>query len=186
MMHITNQSTILDVGGLPHDWLSLNFTGQVICVSLSQIREGPYGNGNIIYLRQDATTLPYRDQQFDVVFSNSLLEHVGRENQLTVSKEIQRVGRSYWVQTPHRNFPLEPHYRAPFFYQLPYPVRKFVATYWTSMIRKQNHYLNELDTIHLLTTKELKTFFPQAKIVKEKFFGLTKSIIAVKTPQMQR
>lgn len=181
-MDVPDDSVILDVGGLPYDWLELGFRGRVICVSLSKIREGEYGEGNVTYSRQDATELPYADQSFDVVYSNSLLEHVGHENQETVAKEIRRVGKYYWVQTPHRNFPLEPHYRAPFFYQMPYSLRKFVATYWTSWIRKNNHYLGELDTIHLLTNGELQTLFPEAEIVKEKFFGFTKSIVAVKAP----
>ena len=152
LMKVTDKTTILDVGGLPYDWLELGFAGSVICISLSELREGKYGNGNIVYLCQDATSLPYKDKFFDVVYSNSLLEHVGRENQSAVATEIQRVGRQYWVQTPHRNFPIEPHYRAPFFYQMPYTMRKLVATYWTPLVHKENYYLEELDTIWLLTT----------------------------------
>lgn len=180
MMDVTDDSTILDVGGLPYDWIELDFRGEVICISLSNIHEGYYGDGNIEYRIKDATTLPYDDMAFDIVYSNSLLEHVGRQNQPVVAKEIRRVGCKYWVQVPDRNFPIEPHFRAPFFYQMPFPMRKFVATYWTSLIRKKNYYLKELDTIHLLTANELQALFDDAEILKEKFLGFTKSIIAVK------
>ena len=174
-------ATILDVGGLPYDWIELDYSGPVICASLSRIREGRYGDGNITYVREDATSLPYPNQSFDIVYSNSLLEHVGRENQAAVAREIRRVGTQYWVQTPHRYFPIEPHYYAPFFYLMPLGVRRFVATYWTPLVRRENYYLDEVETIHLLTVRELQALFPEAEIVKEKYLRLTKSIIAVRS-----
>ena len=111
LFQVNKSTTILDVGGLPYDWIELGHQGSVICVSLSPLREGQWGDGNIIYLRQDATALPYPDKSFDVVYSNSLLEHVGRSNQPKVAAEIRRVAKRYWVQTPNRYFPVEPHYR---------------------------------------------------------------------------
>lgn len=179
-MEITNTMTLLDVGGLPYDWVELKYPGQVICISLSSIREGEWGEGNITYRRGNATALPYPDGTFDVVYSNSLLEHVGRENQSKVANEIIRVARRYWVQAPHRNFPFEPHYRAVFFYQMPPRLRKFVAAYWTSLIGKKNHYLAEVDTIHPPNVREMQALFPGATILREKVMGLTKSLIAVK------
>ncbi len=151
MMEIADDTSVLDVGGLPYDWVELKFPGPVTCISLSAIREGAWGEGNIIYRRGDATALPYPDGAVDVVYSNSLLEHVGRENQSRVADEIRRVAQRYWVQVPNRNFPLEPHYWALFFYQMPPRLRKLVATYWTSllkrMFRQKNYYLAEVDTI---------------------------------------
>jgi len=126
MMEIADDTSILDVGGLPYDWIALKWRGPVVCLSLSTIREGAWGEGNIIYRRGDATALPFSNGDFDVVYSNSLLEHVGRENQSRVADEIRRVARRYWVQVPNRNFPMEPHYWALFFYQMPLGLRKVV------------------------------------------------------------
>lgn len=179
-LEVSNTSPILDVGGLPYDWVNIKYRGPVICASLSTIREGEWGDGNIIYRRQDATELPYSDGAFEVVYSNSLLEHVGQENQSKVAAEIRRVAKHYWVQVPHRNFPIEPHYRAVFFYQLPPRLRRLIATRWTPLVKKHNHYLAEVDTIHLLDFQEMQTLFPESTILQEKFMGFTKSLIAVK------
>lgn len=178
-MGISCTTAILDVGGLPHDWISLGYRGQVICVSLSPLREGAWGEGNILYYRQDATALPYRDDAFDVIYSNSLLEHVGWENQSRVASEISRVGKRYWVQAPNRSFPLEPHYRALFFYQLPMWLRRFVAQYWTPIVRRTNYYLQEVETIHPPSFREMQALFPEATIFRETVMGLTKAFIAV-------
>jgi ubiquinone/menaquinone biosynthesis C-methylase UbiE len=164
--------------------VELEFPGQVTCVSLSKIREGCYGSGkNILYIRQDATALPYADRSFEAVYSNSLLEHVGRENQHQVAAEIKRVGQSYWVQVPNRNFPVEPHYQALFFYQMPRRMRRWVATYWTSLVKKPNYYLAEVDTIWPLDEREMRTLFPGAKVMKEKVMGITKSFVAWQVEQ---
>ena len=172
-MDITPATTVLDVGGLPYDWEELGYSGQVICVSLSSIREGLWGQGNITYSTQDARDLPYQDRSLDIVYSNSLLEHVGRDNQARVADEIRRVGKRYWVQVPHRNFPLEPHYRALFFHQMPSFVRRLIAKYWTLMILKHKHYLSQVDTIYPLTYSEMQSLFPDATILREKLLVLS-------------
>jgi len=179
LMGINKYTTILDVGGLPYDWIDLKFKGQVICCSLSNIPEGEYGDGNVLYLKQDATSLPYSDNFFDVVYSNSLLEHVGKESQYKVAYEIQRCGTRCWVQVPDRNFPLEPHYYALFFYQMPLSLKKLTAKFWSSKILGKSSYLNEVETIWPLTYNEMAKLFPSSNIIREKFCGLTKSLIAV-------
>ena len=181
LMQITLSARILDVGGLPYDWVELGYKGSVICVALSPLHEGQWGDGNIIYLRQEATALPYPDESFDVAYSNSLLEHVGRDNQPKVAAEIKRVARRYWVQTPYRYFPVEPHYYGLFYHQMPRALRRLIAAYWTPLIEKRNCYLSEVDTIYLLDTQELQALFSEAEVIQEKFLGLTKSVIAVRT-----
>jgi ubiquinone/menaquinone biosynthesis C-methylase UbiE len=180
ILGVSNPSTILDVGGLPYDWIDLDYTGRVICVSLSAVHQGRWGKGNIRYYNQDALALPYADNGIEVVYSNSLLEHVGRENQAAVANEIRRVAQRYWVQVPNRHFVLEPHYRALFFYQMPLWGRKWVASRWTPLVNKKNPYLAEVETIYPLDKQEMQALFPEATVIQEKFMGLTKSLIAVK------
>ena len=74
----------------------------------------------IEYVQGDACALPFADGQFDVVFSNAVIEHVGgRERQRRFVSEAIRVGRRVFLTTPNRRFPVEVHTRLPFVHWLP-------------------------------------------------------------------
>ncbi len=62
------------------------------------------------FVRADGRRLPFRDNAFDLVFSNAVVEHVGeaREQEEFVG-EHGRVGMAWAMTTPNRWFPLEPH-----------------------------------------------------------------------------
>jgi SAM-dependent methyltransferase len=122
----------------------------------------------IEYVRGDACSLPFDDGQFDIVFSNAVLEHVGgRERQRALVSEALRVGRSVFLTTPNRRFPIEVHTRLPLVHWLPdrlsHPVYRAVG--------------KELATeIHLLTTRSLARLFPgRVRVVN---LGLTLVAIA--------
>ena len=68
------------------------------------------------YVIGDACNLDMlSSKSFDIIYSNSVIEHVGRERQKEFANEIMRVGKKYWVQTPYKHFPVEPHFVFPFF-----------------------------------------------------------------------
>jgi hypothetical protein len=122
----------------------------------------------------------YGDQQFDVVFSNSVIEHVGGlDNQRKMANEIKRIGRRYYVQTPNRYFPMEPHFLFPFFGVMPIPVRAWLLRHralgWYSRIDDPAEALQIAKSIRLLTRRELVALFPDGRLVREKFAGFTKS-----------
>ncbi len=72
------------------------------------------------YVRGDACALPFADGEFDVVFSNAVIEHVGdRERQRRLVLEALRVGRRVFLTTPNRRFPIEVHTRLPLVHWLP-------------------------------------------------------------------
>jgi len=72
------------------------------------------------YVQGDACALPFADGEFEVVFSNAVIEHVGsRERQRTLVLEALRVGRRVFLTTPNRRFPVEVHTRLPFVHWLP-------------------------------------------------------------------
>lgn len=74
----------------------------------------------IEYAQGDACALPFADGEFDVVFSNAVIEHVGgRERQRRLVSEALRVGRRAFVTTPNRRFPIEVHTRLPLVHWLP-------------------------------------------------------------------
>ena len=89
--------------------------------------------------------------EFDVVFSNSVIEHVGDfDDQRRMADEVRRVGRRFFVQTPNRWFPLEVHTRLPFVHWLP----DAVAGRAYDLVRKPWAKEN-----HLLGPSELRALF---------------------------
>jgi hypothetical protein len=74
----------------------------------------------IRYVQGDACALPFADGEFDIVFSNAVIEPVGdRERQRQLVTEAIRVGRRVFITTPNRRFPVEVHTRLPVVHWLP-------------------------------------------------------------------
>lgn len=64
--------------------------------------------------------LPFADAEFDVVFSNAVVEHVGtRADQRDFLGEALRVGRQLFLTTPNRWYPVELHTMIPLIHFLP-------------------------------------------------------------------
>jgi hypothetical protein len=72
-------------------------------------------------VRADGRELPFADGEFDLGFSNAVVEHVagGREGQRRFVSELCRVARHVFVATPNRRFPVDPHTLLPFVHWLP-------------------------------------------------------------------
>jgi len=127
----------------------------------------------------------FADRQFDLCFSNSLIEHLGSfSEQQQCAAEIRRVAKGYFVQTPYRYFPLEPHFQVPFWVQLPLRLR--VAMHrrfdlgWMQKQPDPQMALAEVEQMQLLTVREMRQLFPDGDVKKEKVGGFVKSLIAVK------
>lgn len=99
-----------------------------------------------------------------------------------MAKEVQRVGKAYYVQTPNYYFPIEPHYRAIGFQFLPFNTKVYALQKFkmgrVEKITDRNSAINEANRIRLLKLKELKYLFHNSIIFKERFLGFTKSLIA--------
>jgi hypothetical protein len=124
------------------------------------------------------------DKSFDVVLSNSVIEHVGTlSDQKRMANEIRRVGKAYFIQTPNRYFPLEPHFLIPFFQFFPTNLKIYLAENFKPgwyRNRKIEAAIEDAQQIRLLSKKELMRLFPDGKIWEEKVMGLTKSFIVYK------
>jgi methyltransferase family protein len=72
-------------------------------------------------VHSDGRDLPFADGEFDLGFSNAVIEHVagGREGQRRFVGELCRVARRVFVTTPNRWFPLDPHTLLPLVHWLP-------------------------------------------------------------------
>src|SRR5436190_1135895 len=109
---------ILDIGGTQTFWERLGYAGNPrfeILLANRFDQELPYGNMSAVVA--DAADLSaFADAAFDVVISNSVLEHLSTSRQQQAMADgARRVGRCLYLQTPSRYFPLEPHFLFPFF-----------------------------------------------------------------------
>jgi hypothetical protein len=145
------------------------------------------GIPNAVAVIGDARDLTrYADREFDVVFSNSVIEHVGGlREQARMARECVRVGKSYFVQTPNWAFPLEPHFLFPGFQYLPLTVRAGLHWWrkwgWWERAASYHAAMEEVESIRLLTRREMRYLFPDAKIWTERILGLPKSFVAYGT-----
>ena len=178
---------ILDVGGKETIWSREGFcTPSAINkfqITILNIYKEKTSSPNIISIVGDARNMSeFADGEFDMVFSNSVIEHVGNYNdKMQMAKEIQRVGKKYFVQTPNFYFPIEPHFVYPFFQFLPLQIKVWILMHIGRRRKKvasREQAKNIVNGINLLTKKEFIKLFPKAIIFEEKFLGLTKSFIA--------
>lgn len=178
--HVTAGTRILDVGGTPFNWTLIPVRPRVAFLNVTAPRERAPGDA---WLVGDGTRLPFADAAFDVVFSNSVIEHVGDiEAQRRFAAEIRRVGRAYYVQTPNRGFPIEPHFLTPFVHYLPIAWRRRLVRNWTvwGWITRPTpaKAARMVDEIRLLDRNEFRAMFPDATLIVERAAGLPKSLIA--------
>lgn len=88
-----------------------NITAVAIETDLSEFQQR-YPTVNAV--SADGTKLPFADDQFDIAYSNAVIEHVGeRDQQLAFLHELYRVGKRGYVTMPNRHFPIEIHTRIP-------------------------------------------------------------------------
>jgi hypothetical protein len=180
--------TLLDVGGMPEFWSQSGVAMRITLLNLE--KNLPRADSSVppsmVHVAGDGCALDFRDHCFDVVFSNSAIEHVGTwERQRAFAAECRRVGGRLWVQTPAREFFVEPHLLAPFVHWLPRRVqrrlvRNFTLRGWIDRPGPDDVEAF-LEEVRLLTFAEMRVLFPDCTILREQFFGLTKSYIAVRT-----
>jgi hypothetical protein len=184
---------ILDVGGTNAFWERRAWAGradiQIVTLNLDAEERR---HENIQPIAGDATNLEqFETGSFDVVFSNSVIEHLFTfENQRRMASEVQRVSKAYWVQSPNYWFPMEPHFHVPGWQWMPLGMRVAMLQRWKCGWRGpcpdpvRAHEL--VEEVRLLTARELRSIFPGATLLPERFCGLVKSWSAVRGLQPAR
>jgi len=176
---------ILDVGGTEGFWRHMNAVGdprwEVTLLNLTSDHADVRGMTAVAGDARDLSQ--FAAGEFDVVFSNSVIEHLRNEaDQRRMAREVRRVGTRYFVQTPNRYFPVEPHFLFPGFQFLPVSarvalVRRFALGYHDA-IPDPEAARRAVTEIRLLGAGELGDLFPGARIYRERVLGLTKSLVA--------
>jgi 2-polyprenyl-3-methyl-5-hydroxy-6-metoxy-1,4-benzoquinol methylase len=174
---------VLDLGGTPRIWdlcslpsldiTILNLPGATERTS-SGVHRFHYVDGDACQVIGEA------DRIFDLVFSNSVIEHVGDQTkQLAMAQEVRRLGRSYWVQTPSIWFPIEAHNGMPFWWFYPAALRRWFIERWR---KKLPAWTAMVEATTVLQYSDMKRLFPEAQIIVERFAGIPKAYIAVYVP----
>jgi hypothetical protein len=177
---------ILDIGGEKAYWdhIGWNNVHADICLLNLHPPDADPGPG-FRYIQGNALQLPFEKNEFDLVFSNSVIEHVGSwKNQQRFADEVRRVSDKYIIQTPSFWFPLEPHSLIPFFQFIPHRLRAFlIMNFNINYFPKASTYQEALRVSHstrMLTRHQFARLFPDATLQTERLFGLSKSYTAIR------
>jgi hypothetical protein len=187
--HLGRDIVVLDVGGRPDYWTNVGLAriARIDLVNYSEAeleREVDGGDPGGIFVRKvgDARNLSdYADGSIDFIHSNSVIEHVGgwRDMQ-AMADEMMRVGRAGWMQTPAWEFPVEPHFRAPFLHWFGEPLR---ARMLSLSVEKRHRRMDthkrrrRVEMIHLLSRGDVRALFPGRTIETERMALLPKSYV---------
>ena len=178
---------ILDIGGTEDYWnsmgLNLGNNIEIVLLNLYKIEVKGAGFSSI---KGDACHLEdMADKSFDFVFSNSVIEHLfSIENQQKMANEVKRVGKNYYIQTPNKFFPIEPHWVFPFFQFLPFGLKVFLTQNFNlghiPKAKTKQEAIDLVNEVNLLSKKELENLFSESKLYIEKFMGFHKSYAVYK------
>lgn len=180
---------VLDIGGRPDYWGNVGL-GRIARIDLlnldpseialfsypGEIRPGFFRNR--VGDARDLSGFP--DQSVDLVHSNSVIEHVGGwEAMAAMAREMARVGRAGWMQTPAWEFPIEPHFRVPFAHWLGKPAQAWamslsIAASTRALDRERRR--RAVERINLLSKGEVRALFPEAELLVERMV-LAKSYV---------
>lgn len=179
---------IADIGGTEYYW---NIFGAFVAenpisIDLINLDIAPVASSQFKSIAADATDLiDVPDFSYDIVHSNSVIEHVGNWDRMSrMALNVRRLAPTYFVQTPNFWFPYEPHFRFPVFHWLPEQVRAdFLMRFNLGFGGRRANYdaaMRGVQSAALLSERQLQSLFPDSTVMREKAFGLTKSFMCVR------
>jgi 2-polyprenyl-3-methyl-5-hydroxy-6-metoxy-1,4-benzoquinol methylase len=182
LFRITKETQVLDLGGGAFNWTMVTEIPKLTILDV-------YDHANkaewATYVVGDGCRTQFASGSFDIVFSNSVIEHVGgMERQRAFAAECMRCGRAFFVQTPNKWFPLDTHTLAPFIHWLPQRIFRKLLRFTPRFLffKPDPGDLADFSNMHLLTKREMQELFPGAEIIEERILGMTKSLVAVSAP----
>jgi hypothetical protein len=180
---------IVDLGGRPDYWDVVDRAVLEACkvrITTVNLEDQAASDDPLFDQRTgDALAFDAADNAFDIAHSNSVIEHVGDWGQMErFAAETRRLAARYYVQTPYFWFPIEPHFSAPLFHWAPESVRA------RRLMKRSHGFMARTDDLgeamravqhaRLLDKAMMRHLFPDARLVDERFAGLTKSLMAIR------
>ncbi len=180
------ETSILDVGFTEEEYRpsdnilekSYAFSEKITALGIDQPVKFSARYPKVKAIVYDGKKFPFSDSQFDLCWSNAVLEHVGGEEaQVLFLQEIKRVGKKAFISTPNKWFPLELHTKFPLLHWLPKVMFDKILTLtgksWAAG-----------DYMHLLSLKQVQRLLEKAgiedyQIIKNKFFFWTIDFVII-------
>lgn len=177
---------IVDLGGTAEHWLSVRDIWRPLPVSITIVNRIPQTTDNeaLSFTVGDVRDLSaLSSKSFDLVYSNSVIEHVGEwEDMQKMAAEVERLADRHHIQTPNFWFPVDPHYRSLMFHWMPDNVKaRMLMRRGRGHHPQQPDYLaafQDLRSVRMLDSSMMSVLFPRSTIRRERFLGMTKSLIA--------
>jgi len=172
---------VIDLGGAPMLW---QFVDVPLNITLLNLVHTPEAMNDARIMPQhkftfeigDACNLDWPSNSYDLVFSNSVIEHVGdKARRAAFASHARRLAEKYWVQTPAKYFPIEAHTGMPFWWYYPESTRQSLRDKWRKELPP---WTEMIDGTTLVERPELEDIFPDATISPERAFGIVKSYVA--------
>ena len=173
-MHPTAQTEILDLGTCDEITPEANMLQQmhphrerITCASLGDGAPILAAYPGVRHVRVTPGRLPFADAQFDIAFSNAVLEHVGpEETQHAFVLEMCRVARRVYLAVPNRLFPVEHHTCIPLLHWLPKP-------WFRAMLRRTRFaFYGHEENLNHASASQLQSWFPNGRKVGIAYTGI--------------
>lgn len=182
--------SIIDVGGTREYWnmipASMFESKNIVVTVVNFSSEAFESDERFRFIEGNGCQLDdLDDNSFDIVHSNSVIEHVGTwEHMVQFARETRRLAPRYWIQTPYFWFPIEPHCMTPFFHWLPWSMRVKLVM-WFSLGNWQRRTnvdsaVRAVESARLLDQTMLRALYPDAQSRVERLLLLPKSLIMVR------
>jgi hypothetical protein len=177
--------SVVDLGGTVDYWMRAPV--QPRSVHVLNLQERPSAIPDWITVDvADATdpALLSRAGAYDLVYSNSVIEHVGgHQRRKAFAANVAALADRHWIQTPYRYFPVEPHWVCPGMQFLPLSMRARLGLHWPLVHTRPADMKSAIAaqlSVELLDITAMRHYFPNSQIVYDRLAGLVKSVIAVK------
>jgi hypothetical protein len=180
---------VIDLGGYVRSWdIAPARPAHLTVVNLDGNGLEETADWPVTTIKADACDLPdvILEQDFDFVYSNSLIEHVGgHSRRQDFAATVHKLAPHFWIQTPARTFPIEPHWMFPGFQFLPLRARAAISQKWPfgsedSRGRSYAQSVEDCLSVELVSGAEMESLFPNAEFYHERLLGMTKSLVAIR------
>lgn len=182
----SSKTTILDVGFSEDEYSEIEnfleknypYLQNVTALGIDTPKEFLKRYPEVKAIKYDGKNFPFKDQTFDICWSNAVIEHVGnKDRQIMFLREVKRVAKAAFITTPNKHFPIEVHTRAPLLHLLP----KKLFDKYLILIRKKwatGNYMN------LLSLKDIRNLLMAAgisnyKIIKNRLLFFTLDFVII-------